>query len=81
MITNEDIERFKERDEAQKLNLTDDVERKLQPNPFFHTPETMEELTKQLNNYNGSERAAAWMGAMMAWNYAAMWSNTQPKGD
>lgn len=68
VVQYEDIRRFKEREEAQKLQAEDGT---IQPNEFFHTPESVEELTTQLNRYNGAERAAAWMGAMLAWNLAA----------
>lgn len=67
VIQHEDIKRFKERDEEMmKLEATDTI----QPNNLFHTPTNIAELQAKLMNYNGSERAAAMMGAMMAWNLA-----------
>jgi len=67
MITQEDIERFKERDD--KLKMLDEGN-SIEPNGFFDTPKDMNDLMSRLQNYNGSERAAAMMGAMLAWNYA-----------
>ena len=78
MITNEDIDRFKERDETLKtLDAGDTIE----PNGFFDTPKNMVDLQNRLMNYNGSERASAMMGAMLAWNLACAVVNNKPKGD
>lgn len=72
VVQYEDIRRFKEREEVEKFQTEDGT---IQPNEFFHTPESVEELTTQLNHYNNSERVAAWMGAMLAWNLAASMVN------
>ena len=43
---------------------------KISPSEAFHTPADMTDLEDRLNSYSGSERAVAWIAAMMAWNLA-----------
>ena len=38
--------------------------------PAFVTPEDIKDLEDRIESYSGSEKAAAWMGAIMAWNLA-----------
>ena len=43
--------------------------------PAFVTPEDMKDLEDRLESYSGSEKTAAWMGAIMAWNLACKMVN------
>ena len=43
--------------------------------PAFVTPEDMKDLEDRIESYSGSEKAAAWMGAIMAWNLACKMVN------
>lgn len=43
--------------------------------PAFVTPEDMKDLEDRIEIYSGSEKAAAWMGAIMAWNLACKMVN------
>ena len=42
----------------------------IEPANMFVTPDSMKDLEDRIENYSGGEKAAAWMGAMMAWNLA-----------
>lgn len=42
----------------------------IKPNAMFVTPEDIKDLEDRIENYYGTEKLAAWMGAMMAWNLA-----------
>ena len=37
---------------------------------LFYTPTSMKDLEDRLESFSGSEKAIAWLGAMMAWNLA-----------
>ena len=43
--------------------------------PAFVTPEDMKDLEDRIESYSGGEKAAAWMGAIMAWNLACKMVN------
>lgn len=61
------LETFK----TDKTTITDlSSKDEIKPNGFYDTPESMRDLESRLNNYSGEERAVAWLGAMLAWNYA-----------
>ena len=36
----------------------------------FYTPTSMKDLEDRLESYSSSEKAVAWISAMMAWNLA-----------
>lgn len=40
------------------------------PALMFYTPEDMKDLEDRIESYSGSEKAVAWIAAMMAWNLA-----------
>ena len=42
----------------------------IKPANMFVTPDSMKDLEDRIESFSGSEKAAAWMGAMMAWNLA-----------
>ena len=42
----------------------------IKPVNVFVTPDSMKDLEDRIESFSGGERAAAWMGAMMAWNLA-----------
>ena len=42
----------------------------IKPVNIFVTPDNMEDLVERLNSFSDSEKAVAWMSAMMAWNLA-----------
>jgi len=42
----------------------------IKPVNIFVTPENMKDLEDRIGSFSGGEKAAAWMGAMMAWNLA-----------
>jgi len=37
---------------------------------MFYTPTNMKDLEDRLESFSGSEKAIAWLAAMMAWNLA-----------
>lgn len=40
------------------------------PALMFYTPTSMQDLEDRLESYSGSEKAVAYIAAMMAWNLA-----------
>ena len=40
------------------------------PALMFYTPQDMKDLEDRIESYSGSEKAVAWIAAMMAWNLA-----------
>jgi hypothetical protein len=42
----------------------------IKPANMFVTPDSMKDLEDRIESFSGGEKAAAWMGAMMAWNLA-----------
>jgi hypothetical protein len=46
------------------------MENKIKSQDAFVTPEDMEDLKERLNSFSSSEKAVAWLAAMMAWNLA-----------
>ena len=42
----------------------------IKPANMFVTPDNMKDLEDRIESFSGSEKAAAWMGALMAWNLA-----------
>jgi hypothetical protein len=42
----------------------------IKPANMFVTPDNMKDLEDRIESFSGGEKAAAWMGAMMAWNLA-----------
>ena len=49
--------------------------------PAFVTPEDMKDLEDRIESYSGSEKTAAWMGAIMAWNLACKMVNKKEVED
>lgn len=55
---------------------------KLETQPLFAIPETIDELLDMIDFPNGEERALAMKAAMLAWNCAAHLSNQpEPEDD
>ena len=44
---------------------------------LFYTPTSMKDLEDRLESFSGSEKAVAWLAAMMAWNLACDISNSE----
>ena len=42
----------------------------IKPVNVFVTPDSVKDLEDRIENFSGGERAAAWKGALMAWNLA-----------
>ena len=42
-----------------------------------YTPTSMQDLEDRLESFSGSEKAVAWLAAMMAWNLACDISNNE----
>ena len=50
---------------------------KIKGSNAFVTPEDIDDLAERLNSFSESEKAVAWLSAMMAWNLACKMANEE----
>ena len=46
------------------------MDNKITPVNNFVTPDSLDDLSRRIESFSASEKAVAWLSAMMAWNLA-----------